>query len=61
MTPTIVFPNSEEALWATRPEYLDDDHKLVATIGGFLIESGDRKVIVDLPFGQTRLPPDSPP
>jgi len=51
MAPTVVFPNSNQAMWDAHPEYLEPGGQILASMGGFLIESGDRKVIVDLGFG----------
>jgi glyoxylase-like metal-dependent hydrolase (beta-lactamase superfamily II) len=51
MSPTAIFPTSDEQLWNAHPEYLDEDHRIVVTFGGFLVETGDRKLVVDLGFG----------
>lgn len=56
LSPTIVFPPSNDALWAAHAEYLDEDSKLLLTFGGFLIETRDRKVIVDLALGDMEVP-----
>ena len=53
---TVVFPSTNEALWEAHREFLDADGQLLVTIGGFLIETGDRKVVVDLGFGDKVLP-----
>jgi glyoxylase-like metal-dependent hydrolase (beta-lactamase superfamily II) len=53
---TLTFPSSNEALWAAHPEYLDENRKWVASIGSFLVETGDRKVLVDLGFGDFEVP-----
>ena len=52
---TVAFPASTAEAWELHPEHLDDEGKLVATIGGFLIETGDRKIVVDTGIGPTRL------
>lgn len=44
-------PASSEEGWALHQQWLDDERRLVTTFGGFLIETGDRKVAVDLGFG----------
>jgi glyoxylase-like metal-dependent hydrolase (beta-lactamase superfamily II) len=44
-------PTSSEEGWALHQEWLDDERRVVTTFGGFLIETGDRKVAVDLGFG----------
>jgi glyoxylase-like metal-dependent hydrolase (beta-lactamase superfamily II) len=53
---TLTFPSSNEALWAAHPEYLDEDRKWLASIGSFLIETGDQKILVDLGFGDLEVP-----
>lgn len=52
LSATGFFPasGSEEA-WQAHRQLLDDDGRLVVTLGGFLIETGDRKLLVDLGFG----------
>lgn len=44
-------PTSSEEGWALHQQWLDDERRVVTTFGGFLIETGDRKVAVDLGFG----------
>jgi ribonuclease BN (tRNA processing enzyme) len=53
--PTVSFPASDPQGWERHPEYLDDDGKLVTSIGGFLIQTGDRTIVVDTGLGPTRL------
>lgn len=53
---TLTFPSSNEALWAAHPEYLDENRKWLASIGSFLIETADQKVLVDLGFGDLEVP-----
>ncbi|MDT7704752.1 MAG: hypothetical protein QOG20_359 [Pseudonocardiales bacterium] len=53
---TTVFPASNEALWEAHRELFDDDGKLLLTLGGFLVEAGDQKVVVDLGFGDMVVP-----
>ncbi len=52
---TVAFPASTPEAWELHPEHLDDEGKLVATIGGFLVETGDRKIVIDTGIGPTRL------
>jgi glyoxylase-like metal-dependent hydrolase (beta-lactamase superfamily II) len=40
--------------WRLHPEWLDEEGRPVASIGGLLVESGDRKVLVDTGFGPRR-------
>lgn len=49
--PTATYPNSDEAGWETYSRFLNDDGDLIVSIGGFLIEKGDRKIIMDTGFG----------
>ncbi len=51
---TGVFPGSSEECWA-RHAAQTHDGRWVCSIGGFLIESGDAKVLVDLGFGDAEL------
>jgi glyoxylase-like metal-dependent hydrolase (beta-lactamase superfamily II) len=46
-----VFPAGSQELWDAHPDLFDDDGLLLMTLGGFLIETGDRKILVDLAFG----------
>jgi glyoxylase-like metal-dependent hydrolase (beta-lactamase superfamily II) len=55
LSSTIVFPASDDALWAAHGQYLDERGKLVLSAGGFLIETGDRKILVDLGLGEMAL------
>jgi glyoxylase-like metal-dependent hydrolase (beta-lactamase superfamily II) len=48
---TAFFPASTEDGWTLHPEWLDEQGRLLASIGAFLIESGDRTVLVDTGFG----------
>lgn len=50
-TAHVLFPAGDEAFWASHPDMLNDTGHILATFGGFLIESGDRKVLVDTGFG----------
>jgi glyoxylase-like metal-dependent hydrolase (beta-lactamase superfamily II) len=49
-----VFPGSSEECWA-RHATQTSNGRWVCSIGGFLIESGDKKVLVDLGMGDTEL------
>jgi glyoxylase-like metal-dependent hydrolase (beta-lactamase superfamily II) len=51
-----VFPASNEALWRAHRELFDADGKLLLTLGGFLVETGDQKIVVDLGFGDMTVP-----
>lgn len=54
--PHQMFPasGSQEA-WENHARWLDEDGRVVATIGAFLIRTGDRKVLVDLGFGEAEV------
>ncbi|MCA2230276.1 MBL fold metallo-hydrolase [Nonomuraea aurantiaca] len=49
-----VFPGSSLECWARHASQTSDG-RWVCSIGGFLIESGDQKILVDLGFGNTEL------
>ena len=53
-----VFPAGNDELWNAHRELFDDDGKLLLTLGGFLVETGDQKVVVDLGFGDMTVPFD---
>jgi glyoxylase-like metal-dependent hydrolase (beta-lactamase superfamily II) len=58
VSPTLTYPGSDADLWSAHSEYLTADGKWIASIGGFLIETGDRKILVDLGFGDLDVPVD---
>lgn len=49
------FPTTDAECWARHGEWLADEERWVLSIGGFLVESGDSKVLVDLGFGEMTL------
>jgi glyoxylase-like metal-dependent hydrolase (beta-lactamase superfamily II) len=51
-------PDTTDEVWATHPAYLDASGNLVASIGGLLVETGDRALLIDAGFGPQSLPPD---
>lgn len=51
IAPTAMYPASSEEGWSSYQHMLDDQGRLVVSIGGFLIETGDQKIIMDLGFG----------
>ncbi|GAB2587397.1 MBL fold metallo-hydrolase [Streptomyces capparidis] len=51
-------PDTTDEVWAAHPEYLDDSGSLVASLGGLLVESADRALLIDAGFGPLSLPPD---
>ncbi|MCP2341403.1 MBL fold metallo-hydrolase [Actinomadura rupiterrae] len=44
-------PDSTDAFWTAHPEYLDESGHLVASVGGLLVEHGDRALLIDAGFG----------
>ncbi|MEU0463997.1 MBL fold metallo-hydrolase [Amycolatopsis sp. NPDC006131] len=51
-------PDTTDEFWHAHPEYLNDSGHLVASIGGLLVEHGDRALLIDAGFGPESLPPD---
>jgi glyoxylase-like metal-dependent hydrolase (beta-lactamase superfamily II) len=51
-------PDTTDDVWAAHPEYLDPTGALVASIGGLLVEHGDRALLIDAGVGPVTLPPD---
>lgn len=51
VVPTALYPASTEAGWQKYPDLLDDDGKVITSLGGFLIETGDRKIVMDTAMG----------
>ncbi len=54
--PLALYPASTAAGWAKYPHLLDEEGKFRTTIGGYLIEVGDRKIIVDTGIGPVTIP-----
>ncbi|KAB2346127.1 MBL fold metallo-hydrolase [Actinomadura rudentiformis] len=44
-------PSSTAEFWAANAEYVDDAGDLIASIGGLLVEHGDRALLIDAGFG----------
>jgi glyoxylase-like metal-dependent hydrolase (beta-lactamase superfamily II) len=57
LRPRDLIPDATEEVWAAHPEYLDDSGHLVASIGGLLVEVGDRALLIDTGFGPRSWPP----
>ncbi|MEV4252275.1 MBL fold metallo-hydrolase [Spirillospora sp. NPDC049652] len=51
-------PDSTDEFWATHPQYLDASGYLVASLGGLLVEHGDRALLIDTGLGPHSLPAD---
>lgn len=54
-SPTGMFPASHPEAWAEHERWLDGDGRYVATIGAFLVRTGDRRIVVDLGLGVAEL------
>lgn len=57
LRPRDLIPDATDEAWAARPEYLDESGSLVASIGGLLVEKGDRALLIDAGFGPRSWPP----
>lgn len=53
--PSGMFPASHPEAWAEHVRWLDGDGRYVTTLGAFLIQTGDRKILVDLGLGVAEL------
>lgn len=51
LRPRDLFPDTTSEVWAARPEFLDKSGNLVASIGGLLVENGDRALLIDAGIG----------
>ncbi len=62
LAPVEFLVGSTTERWKLHEEWLDNEGRLVASIGGLLIESGNRKVLVDTGFGAKHadIPPFGP-
>ncbi len=50
--PTQMYSASDAADWQEKyKDHLDENGDLMITLGGFLIERGDRKIVIDLGYG----------
>jgi len=56
LTPRGWLPDTTAETWTAHPEYLDDTGNLVGSIGGLLVEHGDRALLVDAGFGPASAP-----
>jgi hypothetical protein len=56
LTPRGWLPDTTDEIWSAHPQYLDASGNLVASIGGLLVESGDRTLLIDAGFGPQSLP-----
>ncbi|TQM35340.1 MBL fold metallo-hydrolase [Pseudonocardia cypriaca] len=56
LAPRAWLPDTTDETWGEHPEYLDDSGNLVASIGGLLVERGDRALLIDAGFGPQAVP-----
>ncbi|SDM37715.1 MBL fold metallo-hydrolase [Allokutzneria albata] len=56
LTPRGWLPGTSDEVWAAHPEYLDETGNLVGSIGGLLVEHGDRALLIDAGFGPQSVP-----
>lgn len=54
--PIALYPASTPAGWAKYPALLNEDGKFLTTIGGYLIETNGRIIIVDTGIGPVNIP-----
>ncbi|KAK1179771.1 MBL fold metallo-hydrolase [Streptomyces sp. NBS 14/10] len=59
LTPRGWLPDTTDAVWAAHPEYLDGSGNLVASIGGLLVETRGRALLIDAGFGPLSLPAET--
>lgn len=55
LAPTALYPGTTPEQWRPYAGYLGENGGVVTTVGGYLIETGDRKVIVDTGLGPVEL------
>ncbi|MEM7347928.1 MAG: MBL fold metallo-hydrolase [Chloroflexota bacterium] len=51
IAPDAMYPASAEKGWGDYSDFLDDEGRIVVSIGGFLIETGDQNIVLDTGFG----------
>jgi glyoxylase-like metal-dependent hydrolase (beta-lactamase superfamily II) len=59
LLPRAWLPDTGEQTWARHPHYLDDSGHLVASIGGLLVQRGDRALLIDAGFGPQSAPAEA--
>ncbi|WP_438317937.1 MBL fold metallo-hydrolase [Streptomyces sp. HUAS TT3] len=61
LRPLELLRDTTDEVWAAHPEYLDATGHLVGSVGGLLVEHGDRALLIDAGFGpQRHAAPDGP-
>ncbi|GAA0912002.1 MBL fold metallo-hydrolase [Nonomuraea longicatena] len=56
LKPRAWLPETTDQVWADHPEYLDEAGELVASVGGLLVEQGERALLIDAGFGPMAWP-----
>lgn len=51
LRPRDLLPDTTSEVWSARPEFLDKSGNLVVSIGGLLVENGDRALLIDVGIG----------
>ncbi|MFJ3137941.1 MBL fold metallo-hydrolase [Streptomyces sp. NPDC086843] len=51
LRPRDLLPDTTGEVWDARPEFLDTSGNLVVSIGGLLVENGDRALLIDVGIG----------
>ncbi|MGX2993324.1 MBL fold metallo-hydrolase [Streptomyces sp. JNUCC 64] len=57
LRPRDLIPDATDEAWAAHPGSLDPSGDLVASLGGLLVENGDRALLIDAGFGPRSWPP----
>jgi glyoxylase-like metal-dependent hydrolase (beta-lactamase superfamily II) len=47
-----MFEGASAEAWKLHPEWLDEGGRVVVSIGGFLVQTGDRTILVDTGYGE---------
>ena len=47
-----MFEGASADAWKLHPEWLDEAGRVVVSIGGFLLQTGDRTILVDTGYGE---------
>ncbi|WP_327675577.1 MBL fold metallo-hydrolase [Kitasatospora sp. NBC_00458] len=55
LRPLPLLRDTTDEVWAAHPEYLDATGHLVGSVGGLLVEHGDRALLIDAGFGPQEL------
>ncbi len=55
LRPLPLLQDTTDEVWAAHPEYLDATGHLVGSVGGLLVEHGDRALLIDAGFGPQKL------